>query len=96
MGLVVVYGTDPQVGQSLDGCAFSLCSELCLCNYFNWHFLPPSKDRVSTLWSSFFLSLMYFANCIFFVTILKVVDSLISFSACLSFEYRKAPDFCLN
>jgi hypothetical protein len=32
LGLVVVYGKDPQVGQSLDGHSFSLCSEICLCN----------------------------------------------------------------
>jgi hypothetical protein len=32
VGLVVVYGMDPQVGQSLDGHSFSLCSTLCLCN----------------------------------------------------------------
>jgi hypothetical protein len=32
LGLVIVYGMDPQVGQSLDGHSFSLCSTLCLCN----------------------------------------------------------------
>jgi len=34
---------DLQVGQSLDGHAFSLCSELCLCNSFHGYFVPPSK-----------------------------------------------------
>jgi hypothetical protein len=37
-GLVAVYGMDPQVGQSLDGLSFSLCSTRCLyissCEYF--------------------------------------------------------------
>jgi hypothetical protein len=28
-------GLDPQVGQSLDGHSFSLCSPLCLCNSFH-------------------------------------------------------------
>jgi hypothetical protein len=46
LGLVVVYGMDPQVEQSLDGQFFSHCSELCLCNFFHGYFLPPSKkDR---------------------------------------------------
>jgi hypothetical protein len=35
LGLVVVYGMDLQVGQSLDGPFFHLSSELCLCNSFN-------------------------------------------------------------
>jgi hypothetical protein len=34
LGLVVVYGVDSQVGQSLDGQSFRLCSELCLCNIY--------------------------------------------------------------
>jgi hypothetical protein len=39
-------GIDPQVGKSLDGHAFSLCSELCLCNSFHGYFVPRSeKDR---------------------------------------------------
>jgi hypothetical protein len=33
LGLVVVYGMDPQVGQFLDGHSLSFFSELCLC-YF--------------------------------------------------------------
>jgi hypothetical protein len=31
LGLVTVYGMDPQVGQCLDGFSFSLCSTICLC-----------------------------------------------------------------
>ena len=46
--LVTVYGMDPQVGKSLDGLSFSLCSTLCLhicsCEYF----VPPSKMVQST------------------------------------------------
>jgi hypothetical protein len=47
MGLVVVYGMDHQVGQSLDGHFFSLCSTLCLCNSFHGHFVHPSKKDPS-------------------------------------------------
>jgi hypothetical protein len=32
--LLSTYGLDPQVGQSLDGLSFSLCSTLCLCISF--------------------------------------------------------------
>ena len=38
---------DPQEGQFLDGLSFSLCSELCLCNSFHGHFVPPSKKDQS-------------------------------------------------
>ena len=31
LGLVTIYGMDPQVGQSLDSLSFSLCFTLCLC-----------------------------------------------------------------
>jgi hypothetical protein len=45
-GLVTVYRMNPQVGQSLDGLSFSLCSTLCLCNSSHGYFVPPSKkDR---------------------------------------------------
>jgi hypothetical protein len=60
-----IWGMDPQVGQSLDGLSFILCSTLCLCNSFYgilFHLLR--RTEVSTLWSSFFLSFMCFANCI--------------------------------
>jgi hypothetical protein len=58
-------GWIPQVGQSLDGHSFSLCSTCCLCNSFHGCFVPLSKRiEVSTLWSSFFLSFMCFMNCI--------------------------------
>jgi hypothetical protein len=44
-GLVVVYGMDPQVGQSLDGLSFCLSSELCLCNSFHGYLVPHSKKE---------------------------------------------------
>ena len=47
MVLVIVYGVDPQVGQSLDGHFFSLYSILCLCNSFHGCFVPPSKKDQS-------------------------------------------------
>ena len=48
---MVVYGMDPQVGQSLEGDSFSLCSELRLCKSLHVYFVPPSKkdQRVHTL-----------------------------------------------
>ena len=41
LGLVVVYGINPQVGQSLDGPSFCLISKLCLCNSFHEYFSSP-------------------------------------------------------
>jgi hypothetical protein len=62
---------DPQVEQSLDGHSFSLCFTLCLYNSFQGYFDPPSKRiKVFMLWSSFFLSVMGFANCILGVFLL--------------------------
>jgi hypothetical protein len=56
---------DPQVGQSLDGLSFSLCSTLylhiCSCEYF---VLLLRKTGAPTLWSSFLLSFMWSVNCI--------------------------------
>jgi hypothetical protein len=46
-GLVVVYGMDPWVGQSLDGPSFHLSSKLCLCNFFYGYFVPHSKEERS-------------------------------------------------
>jgi hypothetical protein len=43
LGLVVVYGMDSLVGQSLDGFSFCLNSELYLCNSFHGYFVSPSK-----------------------------------------------------
>ena len=42
LGLVILYGMDPQVGQYLDGLSFSPCSTLCLCNSFHGCFVSPS------------------------------------------------------
>ena len=65
LGLVVVYGIDPQVGQSLHGHSFSLCSKVCLCNYFHGYFVPPSKkDRSIHTLIFLLLEFMCFANCI--------------------------------
>jgi hypothetical protein len=53
------------VGQTLDGLSFHLTFKHCLCNSFHGYFVPHlSRSRISTLWSSFFLSFMCFANCI--------------------------------
>jgi hypothetical protein len=46
MGLVTIYGMDPQVGHSLNGLSFSFCSTLCLCISYHEYFDPPSnKDQ---------------------------------------------------
>ena len=56
-GFGAVYGMGPQVGQPQDGHSLSLCSTLCLCNSLHGYFVPPLRRiKVSTLWSSFFLS----------------------------------------
>ena len=38
---------DPQVGQSLVGLSFSLCSTLCLCIYSHEYFVLLSKKNLS-------------------------------------------------
>jgi hypothetical protein len=60
--LVVVYGMDPQVGQSLDGPSFSLCFTLCLCNSFHRHFVPPSKKDQSIHTLAFLLEFHVFCE----------------------------------
>ena len=51
LGLVTVYGMDPQMGQSLDGISFIHCSTLYLHIYSHEYFVPPSKkdQRIHTL-----------------------------------------------
>ena len=51
LGLVILYGMDTQVGQSLDSPSFCLSSEVCLCNSFHGNFVPHSKKelRIHTL-----------------------------------------------
>jgi hypothetical protein len=41
--LLFIGGGGPQVGQSLDGHSFRLCSKRCLCNSINGYFIPHSK-----------------------------------------------------
>jgi hypothetical protein len=63
--LMVVYGMDPQVGQSLDGPLISLSSKLCLCNSFHGYFVLHSRKEQSIQPLAFLvLSFMCFANCI--------------------------------
>jgi len=45
LSLVTVYGLDPQVGQSLVGLSFSLCSTLCLQISSYEYFVYPSKNH---------------------------------------------------
>jgi hypothetical protein len=53
---------DPQVGQFLDGHAFSLCSELCLCNSFHGYFVPPSKKNQNVHTLLFLLLEFHYKN----------------------------------
>jgi hypothetical protein len=54
-----------QVGKSLNGLSFSLCSTLYLCIFSQDYFVPHSKkDRSDHPLSSFFLSFMWSVNCI--------------------------------
>jgi hypothetical protein len=62
--LVVVYGMDPQVGQSLDGHSFSLC--FTLCNSFDEYFIPPSKKDQS-IHTLVFLLLEFHVFCEFYL-----------------------------
>ena len=57
---------DPQIGPSLDGISFSLCSTLCLCNSSPMGILFPllRKTEVYALWSFFLFSFMWSVNCI--------------------------------
>jgi hypothetical protein len=61
-GIGNYYQMNPQVGQSLDGLSFSLCSTLYLhvssCEYF----VLLRRTEAPTLWSSFFLSFMWSVN----------------------------------
>jgi fucose permease len=55
---------DPQVGQSLDGPSVSAPNFVFETPSMGILFRILRRNEVSTLWSSFFLSFMCFANCI--------------------------------
>jgi hypothetical protein len=63
------YGMDPRVWESLDDSSFHLSSKLCLLQTPSMGVLFPilRRGKVSTLWSSFFLSFMCFAHCILYL-----------------------------
>jgi hypothetical protein len=63
LGLVVVYGMDQRVGQSLVGPSFCLSSEFRLCNSFHGYFVSHSKKEWS-IHTLVFLDFICFANCI--------------------------------
>jgi hypothetical protein len=56
LGLVVVYGMDSPVGQSLDSPFFCLSSEFCLCISLHDYFIPYSKDVMPSVSSQNFVS----------------------------------------
>jgi hypothetical protein len=66
LGLVVVYGVDPQLGQSIHGQSFRLCSELCLCNSIHGYFVPHSKKKQSIHTLVFFLLEFYVFSKLYF------------------------------
>jgi hypothetical protein len=47
LGLMVVNGMYPLVGQSLYGASFHLSFEICLCNSFHGYIVPHSKEGQS-------------------------------------------------
>jgi hypothetical protein len=57
LGLVFVYGMDPQVAQSLLGNSFSLCSTPCLHIWSHAYFVPLSKKDQNTHTLVFLLEL---------------------------------------
>ena len=62
-GLVVVYGMDPWVGQSLDGpSSVSAPNFVSVTSSMGILFPILRKHKVSTLWSCIFLGFMCFAN----------------------------------
>ena len=61
---MLVYGIDPQVGQSLDGLILSISAPHFVTLSMGILFPLLRRIEVSTLWSSFFLSFMCFANYI--------------------------------
>ena len=61
---------ESQVGQSLDGHLFSLCSTVCLCNFYHGYFVPPSKkDR--SIHTLVFVLLEFHMFCDFILGILS-------------------------
>jgi hypothetical protein len=85
LGLVIVYGMDPQVGQSLDGHSFSLCFTLCLCNSFHGYFVPPSKkDR--SIHTLVFLLLEFHVFCEFYISYSKLLGLYPLTSECISWD----------
>jgi hypothetical protein len=65
LGLVTIYGMDPQVRHSLDGISFSLCSTF-VSIYAPVRIVFPLLRRAKalTFWSSFFLRFMLSVNWI--------------------------------
>jgi hypothetical protein len=70
ISLVTGFGSglwdgSPSGAVVLNSHSFGLCSKLCLYNSFYGYFVHIlRRNKVSTLWSSFFLSFMWFVNCI--------------------------------
>jgi hypothetical protein len=61
-GLVVVYGKYHRVGQLVNDLAFSLYSEICLCNSFHRYFVPHFKKDQS-IYTLVFLLLEFHVFC---------------------------------
>jgi hypothetical protein len=60
-----IWNGSPDGTVTVYNISFSFLSKHCLCISSHVHFVPVlRRNEVSTLWSSFFLSFMYFANCI--------------------------------
>jgi hypothetical protein len=68
--LVVDYGMDPWVGQSLHSPSFHLSSKLCLCNSLYGYFVPHSKEGQS-IHTLVFLLLELHVFCKLFKAVLR-------------------------
>ena len=70
---------DTQVGQSLGGLSFNLCSTLCLCISSHGYFDPLLRRiEISILWTSFFLSFIWSVNCVLVFWALELIHLSVS------------------
>ena len=75
---------DAQVGQSLGGLSFSVCSILCLCNSFHGYFVSPSKKDQS-IHTLVFLVLEFHVVCKLYLGYSKLMSLISECLPCLFF-----------
>jgi hypothetical protein len=74
---------DPQVGQSLEGLSFCLCSTLCLCICSCEYFVPPSKKDQSIHTLVFFLLELHVV-CELYLSYSELLDYYPLISECIT------------